>query len=48
MNGTALHLSAEEEALFTEDTDEDEEQEEDIDDSELDALEASLAGSGIK
>ncbi len=45
-NGSALHLSAEEEALFTGDTDDDED--DDLDDNELDALEASLAGASVK
>ena len=44
-NGTALHLSAEEEALFTEDLDE---EDDDMDDTELDALEASLTGANIQ
>ena len=44
-NGTALHLSAEEEALFTGDTDD---EDDDLDDNELDAMEASLAGASVE
>lgn len=40
-------MSAEEEALFTGDTD-DEDDEDDIDHSELDALEARLAGTDVE
>jgi len=42
--GTALKLSAEDEALFTEDLDD---EDDDLDDAELDALEAQVSAAQL-
>jgi len=44
--GTTQHISAEDEALFTEDLEGDDES--DLDEDELDALEASLDSTHLK